>query len=61
MPDRYGDDPDIERITDYRSIDACAFCDEHGYRGGSVCDHVDHAQAAKRGMDMIRAAMGWKS
>ena len=61
MPNRYGDDadPDIAYITDYRRIDACDLCDEHGYRGGTVCDHHDHASAAKRGMAMIRAAMGW--
>ena len=39
----------------------CELCDEHGYRGSSVCDHIDHSIAARRGMDMIRAAMGWKS
>ena len=61
MPDRYGEnDPDIDRITDYRAIDACGLCDENGYVGGTVCDHFDHTAAAKRGMAMIRAAMGWK-
>ena len=60
MPDRYGDDPDIARITDHRAVDACEFCDEHGYIGGTVCDHYDHQAAAKRGMDMIRHTMGWQ-
>lgn len=60
MPDRYGDEPDVERLADYRSIDACDLCDEHGYIGSTMCDHEDHAAAAKRGMDMIREAMGWK-
>ncbi len=70
MPDRYGenepnpgypqdDAPDIVRITDPYLIDNCGLCDEHGYRGGTVCDHFDHADAAKRGMAMLRAAMGW--
>jgi hypothetical protein len=59
MPDRYGEDPDIARIRDYRTIDACDLCDDTGTRGMHPCDHVDHASAAKRGMAMIRHAMGW--
>jgi hypothetical protein len=60
MPDRYGDsDPDIARITDPYTVANCDLCDEHGYRGPTVCDHVDHSGAAKRGMAMIREAMGW--
>ena len=50
MPDRYGDEPDVERIADYHSIDACDLCDDNGYIGSTVCDHYDHAAAAKRGM-----------
>jgi hypothetical protein len=49
MPDRYGE------------IDACELCDERGERGGHPCDHVDHASAAKRGMALVRAAMGWRN
>lgn len=60
MPDRYGDDPDIARITDYRAIDACDLCDDNGTRRMHLCDHVDHASAAVRGMEMIRGVMGWK-
>lgn len=41
-------------------IDRCGMCDDAGYRGGQVCDHIDHTEAAKRGMAMVRAAMGWK-
>lgn len=37
----------------------CDLCDDDGMRGMYVCDHIDHASAAKRGMDMIRRAMGW--
>lgn len=62
MPDRYGEnDPDIAAMTDHRAIDACGLCDEHGQRIGTpwVCDHVDHAGAAERGMDMVRRTMGW--
>lgn len=63
MPDRYGEDadPDIERITDPYLIANCDLCDDDGNRGGFPCDHVDHQAAAKRGMAMVREAMGWKS
>lgn len=61
MPDRYGDDPDVGRITDFRAVDACDLCDRNGYIGSTVCDHRDHAAAAKRGMSLIREAMGWQT
>lgn len=65
LPDRYGEnpdtDPDITRITDPQNVTECHLCDEHGYRGAFVCDHVDHQAAAKRGMDMVRRSMGWTS
>ena len=65
MPDRYGEnpnnDPDIARITDPYLIDNCDLCDDNGYIGGSVCDHWDHAAAAKRGMKLIRESMGWQT
>lgn len=35
----------------------CGLCDDHGKRGMFVCDHIDYAAAAKRGMNMIRAAL----
>lgn len=72
MPDRYGDRPDnaVEPITPDRTdilaarrasaaIDDCRLCDDNGDRAGFPCDHTDHTVAAKRGMDMIRATMGW--
>lgn len=64
MPNRYGEndepDPDIARIFDYRAIEACELCNEDGYIGGRVCDHVGHRAAAQRGMAMVRHTMGWK-
>lgn len=35
----------------------CGLCDDDGYRGMRVCDHVDHAPAAERGMAAVRAAL----
>lgn len=55
MLDRYG-----EPLPEHHTADAvayCELCDDNGYRGHRVCDHVDHQAAAKRGMDMIRAAL----
>lgn len=57
MPDRYGD----ESITDAYARRNCDLCDERGIRNGFTCDHIDHAAASKRGMDMIRETMGWES
>lgn len=68
MPDRYGENDNGEPLADWERelINAaetarCDLCDDDGMRGMYVCDHVDHASAARRGMDMIRAVMGWKS
>lgn len=41
------------------AIARCNLCDDDGYRGGVVCDHRDHTEAATRGMAKIREAMGW--
>ena len=67
MPDRYGESPDeplpespaAQTILRAQAVANCGLCDDDGYRGSTVCDHVDHAAAAKRGMDMIRAVKGW--
>jgi hypothetical protein len=38
--------------------DRCQLCDSDGYRPtGTVCDHIDHAPAAARGMEKVRAAL----
>lgn len=44
------------------AIVECEFCDDHGVRLNQLgkCDHQDYGAAAKRGMQMIREAMGWK-
>lgn len=41
------------------AIRNCRLCDTDGYRGTTVCNHQDHANAAARGMNTIRQAMGW--
>ena len=50
-------DTDDQRYLTADARDACQLCDEHGYRGGVVCDHVDGAAIAKRGIAMVRAAL----
>ncbi|WP_131827654.1 hypothetical protein [Mycolicibacterium fortuitum] len=47
------------RANRAQAIRDCQLCDSDGYRGTRVCDHQDHTPAAKRGMDEIRAKMGW--
>lgn len=42
-----------------QAIRDCRLCDPDGYRGTTVCDHQDHAAAARRGTAAIRAQMGW--
>ncbi|MEU9805049.1 hypothetical protein [Mycobacterium sp. NPDC050853] len=39
------------------TIVVCELCDEDGYRGGQVCDHVDRTQTAAKGAAMARAAL----
>lgn len=40
------------------AIAACTICDEDGYRPTRVvCDHIDHAPAARAGMAAVRAAL----
>lgn len=69
MPDRYSDaDPTDLDVPDREwsaaqaralAIVACTLCDDDGYRLHQVCDHVDHTEAAKRGMAKVRRALGW--
>lgn len=38
----------------------CDLCDDDGYAGLRVCDHVDHTAAAARGMEKVRAVLDKK-
>lgn len=35
----------------------CDQCDDDGYRGFRVCDHVDYRETAKRGSALVRAEL----
>lgn len=66
MLDRYGENDELQALTPAEraeirnaAITRCTLCDGDGYRGGAVCDHQDHRDAAKRGMAAVRQAMGW--
>lgn len=50
MPDHYAEMCEIAQ---------CEHCDDTGVRlnGMGLCDHIDYAAAAKRGMALIRAAL----
>ena len=39
------------------SIADCGLCDADGYRGSTICDHIDHAPAARRGIEACRQAI----
>lgn len=42
------------------AIQACTHCDADGHRpNGFTCDHIDHAEIARRHSAAIRAEMGW--
>jgi hypothetical protein len=45
-----------EHLTAAAIVD-CPLCDDDGYRGTHVCDHTDHAAAAKRGRAACQAAL----
>lgn len=49
-----------ERILRGAEVERCQLCNSEGYRGSMVCDHIDHTEAARRGMTMIRETMGWQ-
>lgn len=35
----------------------CGLCNDDGYRGATICDHIDHRPAYARGMAKVRAAL----
>lgn len=55
MLDRYGEPQPAH--FDPTAIADCELCDDNGYRGHYVCDHIDYQAAAIRGMAMIRQAL----
>jgi hypothetical protein len=55
MLNRYGEEEPAHFSAN--SVAHCELCDDNGYRGHLVCDHIDYAAAAKRGMALIRAAL----
>lgn len=65
MPDRHLDengfviDPDAgtpAHLTAHAIVD-CGLCDDDGYRGGHVCDHVDRSETHVRGMARVRQVL----
>ena len=55
MIDRYGEEQPTH--FDPHTVADCHLCDDNGYRGRLVCDHIDHQAAAKRGIELVRAAL----
>jgi hypothetical protein len=50
------DAPDTRHLTAQAIVD-CELCDDDGYRGNRVCDHVDRSEIAARGSAAVRAAL----
>ena len=48
-----------DHATRLLEIAECEFCDDHGVRLNQIgmCDHVDYAAIAKRGIALVRAAL----
>lgn len=42
------------------AIANCTLCNEDGYRGNRVCDHIDRTQTAKAGIAKCREALAAK-
>jgi hypothetical protein len=40
-----------------RAVVSCGMCDDDGYRGVYVCDHVDHSATSQRGSALVREAL----
>lgn len=69
MPDRYGDPLDTEPADldapddlwaaeqRAQAVVNCGMCDDDGYRGVYVCDHVDHSATSERGSALVREAL----
>ena len=58
--DRYGEIVEPEEATPAEKAMAivnCDLCDDNGYRGVVVCDHVDRAEVARRGLEKCREVL----
>lgn len=56
------DDARRTGIADQMAIADCGLCDDRGYLGKIVCDHVpNRIEINQRGMAGIREQMGWES
>jgi hypothetical protein len=40
-----------------QAIADCTLCNDDGYQGAVVCDHIDRTQTAQRGRALVRAVM----
>jgi hypothetical protein len=51
------DDDELPPHRDPVAIAHCELCDEDGYRGARVCDHVDRTETAARGHELVQAEL----
>ena len=70
MPhDRYGElddavdldnEPELTPADKAWAVVNCELCDEYGYRGSVVCDHVDRTESNRRGLEKCWAVLNRK-
>jgi hypothetical protein len=59
MTEVYEDPHERARLRQL-AIEACELCDEYGYDGSRVCDHVDRRETHRVGMAKVREALAGK-
>jgi hypothetical protein len=51
------DDEPVDPAVRALAIVECGLCDDDGYRGPYVCDHVDHASESAHGRELVKAEL----
>ena len=51
------DDFPIDRAAMAMAVVECGLCDDDGYRGTVVCDHVDRSEVLARGLVKVSAVL----
>jgi hypothetical protein len=59
MTEVYEDPHERARLRQL-AIDACTICDEDGYDGSRVCDHVDRTETHRVGIAKVREVLKGK-
>jgi hypothetical protein len=52
---------EIDRAAMAAAVVDCFLCDDDGYRGTVVCDHVDRSEVLARGLAKVRSVLAPKA